>query len=92
MQRITIRNAPEQNIGVENASEQQIKFGNSHTIIIGGDPYEGEYTVNPDFIGKILRTNGKMMRDDVTVNAIEVQRVSNPSGGRTIYIGGEING
>ena len=54
--------------------------------------YTGEYDVDPKFTAQKLATNGKKMRDDVTVEAIEVQRVSNTSGGRTVYIGGLING
>lgn len=54
--------------------------------------YDGAYTVDPDFERHVLGTKSKLMRDDVTVNAIEVQRVSNTSGGRTVYIGGLING
>ena len=79
-----------------------IRFGDTNAPIlhfppinvhqIGGDPYEGDYTVEPDFTGTVLPTLGKTMLDDVTVEPIEVQRVSNPSGGRTIYIGGIING
>lgn len=59
--------------------------------LAGGETYEGPYTVDPDFEGQILDTNRKVMTDDVTVNAIEVQRVSNLSGGVTVYIGGIIN-
>lgn len=55
-------------------------------------PYTGDYIVDPDFATQILETKEKFMLDDVTVNPIEVARVSNPAGGRTIYIGGEING
>lgn len=55
-------------------------------------PYTGDYIVDPDFATQILGTKEKFMLDDVTVNPIEVARVSNPAGGRTIYIGGEING
>lgn len=55
-------------------------------------PYTGNYIVDPDFATQILGTKEKFMLDDVTVNPIEVARVSNPAGGRTIYIGGEING
>lgn len=55
-------------------------------------PYTGDYIVDPDFATQILGTKEKYMLDDVTVNPIEVARVSNPAGGRTIYIGGEING
>lgn len=55
-------------------------------------PYTGDYIVDPNFATQILGTKEKFMLDDVTVNPIEVARVSNPAGGRTIYIGGEING
>lgn len=55
-------------------------------------PYTGDYIVDPDFATQILGTKEKYMLDDVTVNPIEVARVSNPAGGKTIYIGGEING
>lgn len=55
-------------------------------------PYTGDYIVDPDFATQILGTKEKYMLDNVTVNPIEVARVSNPAGGRTIYIGGEING
>ena len=55
-------------------------------------PYTGDYIVDPDFATQILGTKEKYMLDDVTVNPIEVARVSNPAGGTTIYIGGEISG
>ena len=62
-------------------------------VPIGDLPaYAGAYDVDPKFTAQKLATNGKKMRDDVTVEAIEVQRVSNTSGGRTVYIGGLING
>lgn len=62
------------------------------TVSVGGDPYTGDYVVNPDFSGKTLETKNKTMDEDVIVNPIEVARVSNPSGGTTIYIGGITNG
>lgn len=55
----------------------------------GGVPYEGEYKVDPVFETQTLKTNGKTMKKDVTVNAINVSYVSNPQGGETAYIGGE---
>ena len=62
-------------------------------VPIGDSPaYTGTYNVDPKFTAQKLATNGKKMLDDVTVEAIEVQRVSNTSGGRTVYIGGLING
>lgn len=54
--------------------------------------YRGDYIVDPDFTEQTLYTKDKKMLNDVTVKAIEVQRVSNTSGGRTVYIGGLING
>lgn len=62
------------------------------TVSVGGDIYTGDYIVDPDFSGKTLETKGKTMGEDVTVKPIEVTRVSNPSGGTTIYIGGITNG
>ena len=64
------------------------------TVNTQGDvvPYTGDYIVDPDFATQTLGTKEKYMLDDVTVNPIEIARVSNPAGGRTIYIGGEING
>lgn len=56
------------------------------------ETYKGAYTVDPDFTTQTLATKYKRMQDDVTVNAIEVQRVSNAAGGRTVYIGGLIDG
>ena len=62
-------------------------------VPIGDIPaYTGAYDVDPKFTAQKLETKGKKMLDDVTVEAIEVQRVSNTSGGRTVYIGGLING
>lgn len=54
------------------------------------EEYDGAYIVDPDFVGKTLGTRNKLMRDDVTVNPIEVSEVSNLSGGKTVYIGGII--
>lgn len=54
--------------------------------------YRGDYAVKPEFTEQKLPTKNKLLTDDVSVMAIEVQRVSNTSGGRTVYIGGLING
>lgn len=70
----------------------RLSLGNVVIVRTGADPYIGAYTVDPKFYEQTLETASKIMRDDVTVHAIEVQRVSNPAGGRTVYIGGVING
>ena len=59
---------------------------------VSGAAYEGPYTLDPDFDGVTLPTKNKTMRDDVTVNPIEVARLGNSAGGTTIYIGGIIDG
>ncbi|MGN1115955.1 MAG: hypothetical protein ACI4TH_05270 [Candidatus Ornithomonoglobus sp.] len=80
-------------VAFDSPSEFTADFGVLHEIS-GSDinVYQGAYLVEPDFTEHVLATKNKMLTDDVTVNAIEVQRVSNTSGGRTVYIGGLING
>ena len=58
----------------------------------GGIPYDGPYDVDPDFVGKKLLTAGKSMLHNVNVHPITVSRTGNDAGGKTIYIGGVING
>lgn len=59
----------------------------------GGSPvYRGPYEVTPEWQRQILETRGKLMEEDVTIHSIEVQRVSNPANGKTVYIGGIIDG
>lgn len=57
-----------------------------------GEEYDGDYRVTPKFTEKVLQTKNKFMKDNVSVAPIEVARVSNPSGGTTVYIGGITNG
>ena len=52
--------------------------------------YIGQTVVNPDFDGIVLETAQKIVLSDITVNPIQVESVSNPMGGRTVYIGGII--
>lgn len=52
--------------------------------------YTGETTVNPDFVGTVLMTAQKVVAQNITVNPIQVESVSNPTGGKTVYIGGII--
>ena len=58
----------------------------------GGEPYTGSYTVTPTFETQELATKDRLLKDNVTVDPIAVARVENPSGGKTIYIGGIFNG
>ena len=52
--------------------------------------YTGATVIDPDFVGTTLPTANKVLVSNVTVNPIQVESVSNPAGGRTVYIGGII--
>lgn len=68
-----------------------VKFGAITEIApIEAETYKGQYIVDPNFSTQVLPTGNKRMTDDVQINAIEIQRVSNLAGGRTVYIGGII--
>lgn len=60
------------------------------TEYVGGDPYMGDYTVVPQMDPQVLETAGKIMLEDVTVREVPVFRVSNNSGGTTVYIAKEV--
>lgn len=62
------------------------------TKVIGHDlpTYTGVTEVDPDFDGVTLQTANKVLVNNITVNPIKVESVSNLSGGRTVYIGGII--
>ena len=56
----------------------------------GGEEYEGAYQVTPSAHNPIiLETEGKMMRDDVTVFKIPYFETSNITG-KTVYIASEV--
>lgn len=76
----------------DETKEFVVDFGSISQTGTSLPTYQGSYEVNPDFVGKTLSTKHKILRDDVTVHPIEVQRVSNPTGGKTVYIGGIIDG
>ena len=50
--------------------------------------YTGYYTVIPSVSGEVLETNGKVLKDDITVRPIPYYVTSNLSGGYTVNIGG----
>lgn len=73
----------------DNSGEYDVVMQEIQTIKVPtGDPYEGEYNVMPSFKDQVLETSQKLMKDDVTVYAIQVSKVGNLSGGNTVYIGG----
>ena len=83
---ITLTVAEEPSVGITIGDEPSVTLAlneDSGTII----PYTGDYDVTPKFSKTTLATKDKTMADDVTVRAIPVSRTTNPSGGKTIYIG-----
>lgn len=58
---------------------------------IGYDKYLGPYEVTPipDTV-QILETENKLMSENVIVHEIPYWETSNPQGGNTVYIGGEL--
>lgn len=70
MQRITVRNAPSQNIKVESTPHQSVKAKNSYVIVGSFDPYMGEYHVTPSNVAQTLFTKGKGMTENVVIEPI----------------------
>lgn len=54
------------------------------------DNYDGPYTIIPATESQVLETQNKVMSDDVTVTSIPYYNVSNPAGGKTVYIASEV--
>lgn len=69
-------------------SEYRLSAIQAQSIYTGGEEYSGSYQVIPDFSEITLETKDKLMKENVIISPIGVARVSNPSGGTTVYIGG----
>lgn len=70
MQRIAVKNVPEQAIGASNAPTQVIGVRNDHKIIIGADPYDGPYEVTPSAETQVLHTADRRTTENIVVNPI----------------------
>lgn len=68
--------------------DESLTFDVSTPTYVETDIYTGQTEVNPDFVGVTLETSRKLLTDDIVVKPIQVESVSNLSGGRTVYIGG----
>lgn len=67
-------------------------FGETQAVteIVGGEPYDGKYSVTPRVTEQTLPTKHKVMTDNMTIREIPFFNVSNTSGGSTAYIGSEV--
>ena len=57
---------------------------------LAGNTYNESYTIVPEVDEQRMRTKDKFMKDDVVITAIPFFKVSNNSGGNTVYIGSEV--
>lgn len=75
-------------LSVSESNKINLSFSEVKEVLIGGsgEIYDGPYTVEPTFGKQMLETKNKTLYNDVTVNAIRVERVSNTHG-TTVYIG-----
>ena len=65
-----------------------IQAGSAGSIAV--ETYAGPYTVTPQVDAQSLLTAQKYMQQDVHVKAIPYYDTGNSAGGRTIYIGKEL--
>lgn len=70
MQRITVKNVPEQTVGAANSPAQIVGVKNNYRVVIGADPYEGAYEVTPSREKQILQTADKHTTENIVVNPI----------------------
>lgn len=70
--------------------KMRVGFQQVQTITEVNNPYNGEYSIRPKMDEQILPTKGRVLFEDVVVQAVPVIRTSNTSGGTTIYIANEV--
>ena len=63
-----------------------ITFGS--VVGVAAEVYKGDYTVTPAVSDQLLLTKEKMLKDNMTFKGVPKQIVDNPSGGKTVNIGG----
>ena len=74
----------------DTASVFQVEFDTAVEIkeCTGVDVYDGEYTLTPETTDQVLLTKEKLLKENVTIKAVQKQIVENPAGGQTVTIGG----
>ena len=70
--------------------KMRVDFQQVQTITEVDNPYKGEYSIRPKMDEQILPTRGRVLFEDVVVQAIPIIRTSNPSVGTTVYIANEV--
>lgn len=78
-------------LSVHNNTGVALKVERTMIGVIGGEPYEGTYTITPDFEAQTLSTKDKFLKEDVTVEQIPHYTVSNNSGDTFIIGKGDLD-
>lgn len=90
---VTFSEPTEMNLPVEFAETDAMTdadFGAIQVVHTDAQTYSGDYVVTPKVKAQTLSTKQKVMLDDVTIKEVPVYRVSNNSGGTTVYIAREV--
>ena len=85
---VIVEKIEEIEVDVDNPGEIDVSIEGELISVGDYKHYDGDYSVKPKFEEQILKTKNKVMDFDVDVKPIPVEKVSNPSGGNTIIIGG----
>ena len=68
----------------------QVEFDTAVEIkeYTGVDVYDGEYTLTSETTDQVLLTKEKLLKENVTIKAVQKQIAENSAGGQTVTIGG----
>lgn len=88
--KLTFELSGDSNLSFELSKDNSISFDVKTPSYSGASYYGGATVVIPDFDEITLYTANKFVDKNITVEPIQVERVSNLSGGLTVYIGGII--
>lgn len=76
-------------VAFESPSEFTFEFGVLHEISASDiDVYQGEYDITPQDAAQTLKTNQKLMTDDVRVHPVPYIEIPLSGGGIEVKIGG----
>lgn len=57
---------------------------------VNHEKYQGDYVVTPKVNAQTMPTKDKLLIEDMTIKAIPIFKVSNTTGGNTVFIGNEV--
>lgn len=77
-------------VAKDKAPAFDIGVGEVERVVVGAEPYQGEYVVTPKTEAQTLETKDKTLSENVQVLKIPFFSTSNNSGGNTVYIGSEV--